>query len=79
VRQVHARGFACEADAEAAITEYEHRGPGRRGRRPQAWRYHTIRYRVMADTRPTRRARRGATRKDRPTPDGGGLSPCGRG
>jgi hypothetical protein len=29
---VQARWFACEADAEAAIAEYEHRGPGRRGR-----------------------------------------------
>jgi transposase len=42
VRQVQARWFACEADAAAAIAEYEHRGPGRRGRRPQAWRYHTV-------------------------------------
>ena len=43
VRQVQARWFACEADAAAAIAEYEHRGAGRRGRRPQAWRYHTVR------------------------------------
>jgi transposase len=38
VRQGQARWFACEADAAAAMAEYEHRGPGRRGRRPQAWR-----------------------------------------
>jgi len=31
---LQARWFACEADAEAAIAEYEHRGQGRRGRRP---------------------------------------------
>jgi hypothetical protein len=66
VRQVQARWFACEADAAAAIAEYEHRGPGRRGRRPQAWRYHTVRYRVMADSRPPRRARRGRPAKTDP-------------
>jgi transposase len=66
VRQVQARWFACAADAEAAIAEYEHRGPGRRGRRPQVWRYHTVCYRVMADTRPTRRARRGRPAKTDP-------------
>jgi len=59
LKHVQARWFACEADAAAAIAEYEHRGPGRRGRRPQAWRYHAVRYHVVADTRRTRRARRG--------------------
>ena len=34
VQRVHARWFACEADAAAAIAEYEHQEPGRRGRRP---------------------------------------------
>jgi transposase len=63
ITHVQARWFACEADATAAIAEYEHRGPGQRGRRPQAWRYHTIRYRVVADTRPMRRARRGRPAK----------------
>ena len=60
---VHARWLACAADAAAAIAAYEPRGPGRRGRRPQAWRYHAIRSRVVADTRPTRRARRGRPAK----------------
>src|SRR5262245_10573228 len=55
VQHVHARWFACEADAEAASAEYAHQGPGRRGRRPQGWRYHDVRYRVVADTRRTRR------------------------
>jgi transposase len=73
VQQVHARWFACEADAAAAIAEYEHRGPGRRGRRPQAWRYHTVRYRVMAVTRPTRRARRGRPAKTDPPPTEAGY------
>jgi transposase len=68
VQHVHARWFACEADAVAAIAEYEHRVPGRRGRRPQAWRYHAVRYRVVADTRPTRRARRGRPAKTDPPP-----------
>jgi transposase len=68
VRQVQARWFACEADAEAAIAEYEHRGPGRRGRRPQAWRYHAVRYRVVADTRRTRRVHRGRPAKTEPPP-----------
>src|SRR5262245_9536082 len=68
VQRVQAQWFACEADAAAAIVEYEGRGPGRRGRRPQAWRYHALRYRVVADTRPTRRARRGRPAKTDPPP-----------
>jgi transposase len=68
VQHVHARWFACEADAEAAIAEYEHRSPGRRGRRPQAWRYHAVCYRVVADTHHTRRARRGRPAKTDPPP-----------
>src|SRR6185503_17551849 len=51
VQRVHARWFACEADAAAAIAEYEHQEPGRRGRRPHPWRYHAVRYRVVAATR----------------------------
>jgi transposase len=63
VQRVHARWFACAADAEAAIAEYAHQGPGQRGRRPRPWRYHAVRYRVVAATRRTRRARRGRPAK----------------
>src|SRR5215468_2629738 len=66
--QGQARWFACEADAAAAIAEYEHRGPGRRGRRPQSWRYHAVRYRVVTDTRRVRRVRRGRPAKTQPPP-----------
>jgi len=38
VRHVEARWFACAADAEAAIADYEGRGQGRRGRQPPPWR-----------------------------------------
>jgi transposase len=62
-RQVHARWFACLPDAEAAIAEYAGRGRERRGRRPRPWRYHTVRYRIVAATRHTRRARRGRPAK----------------
>src|SRR5262249_22558258 len=67
-----ARWFACAADAAAAIAEYEHRGPGRRGRRPQAWRYHAVRYRVVADTRLTRRAPGGRPPETHPPHQGAG-------
>jgi transposase len=66
VQRVHARWFACEADAAEAITEYERRGPGRRGRRPQVWRYHVVRYRLVTDPRHVRRARRGRPAKTDP-------------
>jgi hypothetical protein len=68
VQHVHAQWFACEADATAAIAEYEGRGQGRRGRRPRPWRYHTVRYHIVADTRRTRRARRGRPTKTAPPP-----------
>jgi len=68
VQRVHARWFACEAEAVAAMAEYEHHEPGRRGRRPHPWRYHAVRYRVVADTRRTRRARRGRPAKSDPPP-----------
>jgi hypothetical protein len=68
VRQVHARWFACLPDAEAAIAEYEGQGPGPRGRRPRPWRYHAVRSRLVADTRRTRRARRGRPAKLAPPP-----------
>ena len=67
-RQVQARWFACLPDAEAAIAAYEGQGPGHRGRRPRPWRYHAVRYRSVADTRRTRRARRGRPAKMDPPP-----------
>jgi len=66
VQRVQARWFACRPDAEAAIAEYEERGQGQRGRRPHLWRYHAIRYRLIIDTRRTRRARRGRPAKTDP-------------
>src|SRR5262252_1326592 len=38
VRHVEARWFACVADAEAVIADYEGRGQGLRGRKPHPWR-----------------------------------------
>jgi transposase len=59
IQRVEARWFACVADAEAAITEYEGRGQGRRGRKPRPWRYHALHYRVEAVSVPQKRTRRG--------------------
>jgi transposase len=63
VTRVHAQWFACLPDADAAIAEYEGRGQGRRGRHPRPWRYHAVRYHIVADTRFTRRTRRGRPAK----------------
>jgi transposase len=68
VKRVQAQWFACLPDAEAAITVYEGRGPGRRGRPARPGRYHTVRYRIVAATRRTRRARRGRPAKTEPPP-----------
>src|SRR5215475_3350422 len=68
VTRVQAQWFACLPDAEAAIAAYEGRGPGQRGRRPRPWRYHVVRYRIVAETRPTRRARRGRPAKTESQP-----------
>src|SRR5256885_954769 len=68
VRQVHARWVACLPEAQAASAAYEGQGPGHRGRRPRPWRYHAVRYRLVADTRRTRRARRGRPAKMDPPP-----------
>src|SRR5215469_8707821 len=73
VRQVHAQGFVCRPDAEAAIAAYEGQGPGRRGRRPRPWRYHTLRYRIVAVSRRTRRTRRGRPAKTDPPPTESGY------
>ena len=59
VQRVEARWFACVADAEAAIAEYEGRGQGRRGRKPRPWRYHALHYRVEAVTPRQKRTQRG--------------------
>ena len=77
VRQVHARWFACRPDAEAAIAAYEGRGQGRRGRRPRPWRYHTVCYGIVAETRLTRRTRRGRPTKTDPPPTESGYRVVG--
>ena len=59
IQRVEARGFACAADAEAAISDYEGRGQGRRGRTPRLWRSHVLRYHVEAVSTPKKRTRRG--------------------
>jgi transposase len=59
VKRVGARRFACVADPDAAMTDYAGRGPGRRGRRPRLWRYHTVCYHVIPETRRLRHTRRG--------------------
>ena len=59
VQHVEARWFACAADAEEAIADYEGRGQGRRGRKPHPWRYHALHYRVEAVNGPKKRTRRG--------------------
>ena len=63
VAQVQRRRFACEADAEAAIAEYEGRGTGQRGRRPCRWRYHEVHYGVEAQWQRKKRTQRGRPRK----------------
>jgi transposase len=63
LQRVGARWFACAADAEAAISDYEGRGQGRRGRKPRLWRSHTLHYRVMAVNVPAKRTRRGRPSK----------------
>jgi transposase len=45
---VQSRPFACEADAQGAISEYEGHRPGRRGRAATPWRYHEVHYHVQA-------------------------------
>jgi transposase len=59
IQRVEARWFACAADAEAAISDYEGRGQGRRGRKPRLWRYHALHYRVEAVSAPAKRTHRG--------------------
>jgi transposase len=73
VRQVQAQWFACLPDAEAAIAAYEGREQGRRGRRPRPWRYHALRYGIVAASRRTRRTRRGRPAKTDPLPTESGY------
>jgi hypothetical protein len=58
VQHVEARWFACAADAEEAMADYEGRGQGRRGRQPRPWRSHTLHDRVEAVSVPKKRPRR---------------------
>jgi transposase len=72
-KRVQAQWFACRPDAEAAVTAYAGREPGRRGRQPHPWRYHVVRYHIVAATRRTRRPRRGRPAKTAPPPTESGY------
>ena len=52
IQRVAARWCACAADAEAAISDYEGRGQGRRGRTPRRWRSPALPYHVEAVSSP---------------------------
>ena len=58
---VQSRQFACEADAEGAIADYE--GHGRRGRSATRWRYHEVAYRIEVQRQRQKRSQRGRPRK----------------
>lgn len=64
IAQVQRRQFACQADAESAIAEYEGRGAGRRGRAVTRWRYHDVRYEVEPHRQRQKRTQRGRPRQD---------------
>lgn len=55
------------------LGQYEGWAQGRRGRRPRLWRYHTVRYGLVAESRRTRRARRGRPAKSDPPPTEAGY------
>ena len=63
IAQVESCPFACQADAERAITAYEGRVPGRRGRPASPWRYHEVRYEVCSHLQRQKRTQRGRPRK----------------
>jgi hypothetical protein len=65
-QRVAAQQYACAADAEAAIAVYEGRAPGRRGRRPRPWRYHTLRSNMEAFSQRQKRPGRGRPAKGEP-------------
>ena len=77
VRQGQARWCAGRPAAETASAEYEGQGPGPRGRRPRPWREDTVRSRMAADPRRTRRARRGRPAKLAPPPRESGSRGAG--
>jgi transposase len=58
-RQLHAQSFAWVADAATARVAAQSGGPGKRGRQPQRWHYHTVRYEVEALQQRCKRTRRG--------------------
>ena len=64
VAQVQSRQFACQADAERAIAEYEGRGPGRRGQTATPWRYHQVAYHLEVHRQRQKRTKRGRPRQD---------------
>jgi hypothetical protein len=72
-KRVQGQWLACWPDAKAALAAYEGHEQGRRGRRPRLWRSHTVRYRMVADPRRTRRARRGRPAKTAPPPTESGY------
>jgi transposase len=61
--QVQRRQFACQADAEGAIAEYEGRQVGQRGRAATPWRYHDVHYEVVSSRQRQKRAQRGRPRQ----------------
>jgi transposase len=65
-QRVAAQQYACATDAEAAMAVYEGRAPGRRGRRPRPWRYHTLRYGVETFSQRQKRPGRGRPAKGDP-------------
>jgi transposase len=69
IAHVQSRSFACEADAQGAIAEYEGRGPGRRGRAAAPWRYHEVHYHIQAYRQRQRRTGRGRPRKGEAPPE----------
>ena len=77
VRHVHAQWFACEADAAAAIAEYEHRGPGRRGRPPPPLAVSCGTLSRCGRHPPHAACTAGTSREDGAAPNGVGLSPRG--
>jgi transposase len=64
ITQVKRRRFACHADAQGAIAEYEGRQPGQRGRAVTRWHYHDVRYEVTSRCQRQKRTQRGRPRKD---------------